>query len=171
MGETTIQAGSAVAEIERLRQVLRLEDGRLFWQVNRKRHLIGSEAGAWQGTGYRQVMVDGRRYLAHRIVFAIVHGRWPVKQIDHINGITSDNRPENLREATVQENSHNTKAHSDGTSGIKGVCWSKAAGKWKVRIMISGKNRFLGYFDDLELAAAAYASAAEKSQGKFAANR
>lgn len=44
---------------------------------------------------------------AHRVAFALMEGRWPNGDIDHINGNRSDNRWSNLRECSRSENLHN----------------------------------------------------------------
>ena len=54
--------------------------------------------------GYRYIRIDGQLYAAHRLAWLYIHGRWPVDQIDHINGIRDDNRLVNLREATNGQN-------------------------------------------------------------------
>ena len=41
-----------------------------------------------------------RIFKAHRIVFAMLHGRWPENELDHANRASSHNAPLNLREAT-----------------------------------------------------------------------
>ena len=54
--------------------------------------------------GYKQGRIDGVAYLAHRVAWAICKGEWPSGVIDHINGDTSDNRIENLRDVSQSEN-------------------------------------------------------------------
>jgi len=46
------------------------------------------------------------KIAAHRMIWAVVHGRWPADgmDIDHINSNTLDNRPCNLEEVTEIEN-------------------------------------------------------------------
>ena len=98
------------------------------------------------GNGYLQGQIFGTMYKSHRVVWAIVHGEWPAGQIDHINGIRDDNRIENLRSVSAQENSRNKKIPSDNTSGVMGVSWSKRYKKWESYIMADGKSKNLGYF-------------------------
>lgn len=50
-------------------------------------------------------------------------GDWPKDQLDHINGVRDDNRIENLREVTSQQNNFNRKPNSNSTSNYKGVSW------------------------------------------------
>lgn len=92
----------------RLHELLRLDEetGYLYWRSHPRAYkgLIGQRAGCCNGKGYRQVRVLGSRFLAHRIVFAMTHGRWPDQTIDHINGEKDDNRPCNLQDVTVNAN-------------------------------------------------------------------
>ena len=115
----------------------------------------GKEAGWVMGNGYRLVSINGEQVLAHRVVFALVHGFWPTKQIDHINGDRLDNRPCNLRQVSPLENNRNTKRRSDNTSGHTGVVWSKLRQKWIATIHCNGKPVHLGIFADKHAAIAA----------------
>ena len=62
--------------------------------------------------------------LFHRVIWAHRYGRLPTGQLDHINGIKTDNRIENLREVTDSENKQNMlyrwKPNKD--TGVPGVC-------------------------------------------------
>tara|TARA_R100000951_G_scaffold90032_1_gene78150 strand:- start:4650 stop:5132 length:483 start_codon:yes stop_codon:yes gene_type:complete len=98
--------------------------------------------------GYRVVWISGVLYKAHRICWKLYHGGCPSDQIDHINGDRGDNRIENLRVVTHQENCKNQKQHSDSTSGVTGVSWKNRDRRWVAQIRVEGKNKHLGYFTD-----------------------
>ena len=66
--------------------------------------------------GYAQVSIGKRKFKAHRVIYAIVHGTMPADEIDHINGDRADNRIENLRDVSRLENMHNSKNRKDNTS-------------------------------------------------------
>ena len=136
------------------------EDGELVWKVsNARRVKIGDIAGSIQrSTGYRRITVNGKRYRAHRLIWFMVHGKFPVDMLDHINGNTLDNRISNLREATQQQNMQNqTKARSDNKSGFMGITPSR--GRFRARIKLNGRSKHLGCFDTPEEAHEAYLAA------------
>jgi hypothetical protein len=89
-------------------------------------------------------------------------------EVDHIDGNPLNNQRSNLRLVTPSQNACNVPRRCDNHSGYKGVGWSKIVGKWRARIMKEGKTRYLGYFDNVEDAAAAYVEAAKKLHGVFA---
>lgn len=107
-------------------------------------------------------------YAAHRLAWLIVTGRWPEHTIDHINGDPSDNRFCNLREATAAENLRHRGIMKSNKSGVKGVHWFKQYNKWRAIIVARGKQIFLGHFDNIEDAKAAYRQAAVELHGEFA---
>ncbi len=173
--------------ISTLREMLRLdaESGRLFW-MERPRHHFSSEkswrifnsqfagkgCGSPEGNGYLQcrITVDGKCQLvkAHRIVWALHYGSWPADQLDHINMDRKDNRPVNLREATNEQNQRNRACRAGSLTGVKGVKFDRARGKFMARITVSGKEMHLGRFDTLNEASLAYAEAAKSLHGEFA---
>ena len=134
-----------------------------FW--NKK--FAGKECGCDNGSGYIVTRIDGMSIKAHRIAFAIFHGRWPVEMVDHINGNKADNLIENLREATRSQNLQNQRRRS-GSSRFKGVTWHSAAKKWHAQIRLDKHNYRLGYFEDERKAAEAYDTAAVEKFGSFA---
>lgn len=107
----------------------------------------GRVAGSENGKGYVRIFVFGRRYLAHRLAWLMVHGEWPQEQIDHVNRIRSDNRIKNIRQATSQMNAQNKGVTSRSKSGVRGVCWVRGKRRWLANIMVDGKRHHLGYFE------------------------
>lgn len=134
--------------------------------------LAGQTAGALdKDRGYIVIRIFGRNYLAHRLVWLYVHGRWPTTKVDHRNRIRHDNRLNNLREATDTQNAQNTSLNSRNTSGHKGVSWNKQKGKWRAVIVVTKKQRHLGHFADLDDAVACRLAAEAQVFGEFAAGR
>jgi hypothetical protein len=106
-------------------------------------------------TGYFAGRIDGRFFFAHRVVFAMTHGHWPVQFIDHENGVRDDNRPGNLRDVSQQQNQQNRQLASTNKSGVIGVHWSGPHGKWRASIKVKRKAQHLGLFSTVAEAAAA----------------
>ena len=89
-------------------------------------------------------------------------------QIDHINQNGLDNRKENLRICTNQQNQYNRKPSSKNISGLKGVSWIKRDKKWCAKLTIDGVVTHLGSFKTKEEAARAYDANAYHYHGEFA---
>jgi hypothetical protein len=76
--------------------------------------------------------------------------------VDHINNIKTDNRLENLQIVTVR---HNSTKDPRGVSKYPGVGWYGKYKKWRARVVVNGKSKFLGYFTNEEEASLAYQKA------------
>jgi HNH endonuclease/AP2 domain len=73
----------------------------------------------------------------------------PGKVVDHINGDSLDNRVENLRVCSQIENGHNrSRLNKNNSSGVRGVSFHKASGKWRAFIRVDRKQIHLGLFDN-----------------------
>ena len=116
---------------------------------------------------YNRVVVSGKAYAFHRLVYLYHFGKLP-KIIDHIDNDRSNNRIENLREVTQQQNCLNRITHRNNKSGYKNVIWHKKTAKWSVVMSVNGERQWLGTYDDLELAGLIANEAREKYHGKFA---
>lgn len=120
----------------------------------------GAQAGHVNADWYREIRVDGRLYLAHRLAWLYVHGQWPIEELDHRNGIRDDNRIANLREATHKQNGENAARRHDNSSGFIGVSWTDKGRKhWVARIAHNKRRREIGRFSTPEEAYAAYLAA------------
>jgi hypothetical protein len=140
------------------------ETGELFWKVNRGMARAGSVAGSLHPAGYILVGVKRKLLRIHRVIWAICYGRWPVGDIDHINGDRADNRIANLREATRQENLRNSKKSATNASGVTGVFWQTRGRRWIAVIGGPGTRtyHYLGCFENFEDAVAARKAAEAK---------
>jgi hypothetical protein len=145
---------------DRLRELLHYdpETGVFTWRVKRRCVEAGAAAGSISPSRYRTIMVAGKNYQAHRLAWLYTTGEWPAEDIDHINGVRSDNRIANLRTCTRAQNSQNTCKRSN-RSGARGVWWHARAQKWAAGITVNYKAHHLGLFDDIESASAAYVDA------------
>jgi hypothetical protein len=136
--------------------------GVFMWCKSRRGIKTGVPLGTDNGFGYLRITVLGRSYYAHRLAWFYVKGTWP-DQIDHINGIKSDNRIENLRDVNVQQNNQNKlKAQKNSDSKVLGVSWHKKAKKWQAHICIYKERKYLGLFDDVNEAHVAYLKEKER---------
>jgi hypothetical protein len=145
---------------ERLIEVLSYDprSGQMTWKVRLSTiRKAGDVAGGSYGS-YSFVTVDKVMYLAHRLCWFYVTGTWPSGEIDHINGIPTDNRWCNLRVVEPRTNQQNMRrAHFDSATGLLGV--SKHGRAYRYQIKVCGKNITRGGFRTPEDAHAAYVEA------------
>ena len=80
-----------------------------------------NSAGSYDKDGYLIVKIKGKQYKAHRLIYALHYGLMPVGVIDHINGIRTDNRIENLRCVTQADNVANTVHTRNTLTGEYGI--------------------------------------------------
>lgn len=144
------------------------ETGLFQWRDTSCKKMRCKPAGCTKENGYVLISADNNIYRAHRLAWLYVHGRWPRKHLDHINGNPSDNRLSNLREATIPENMSNSKRPATNTSGYKGVSWHAGGNKWQAHIRYAGRSVYLGLFPGAKKAHEAYCAAARKLKKEFA---
>lgn len=118
--------------------------------------------------GRLEITIGTQNFMAHRLAWFYVTGKWPVAQIDHRNVMPGDNRWTNLREATNAQNQANRGPQKDNKAGAKGVCWREKRQRWCAQIHVGGRQIFLGEFSQKADAADAYARAARIHFGEFA---
>lgn len=148
---------------EQLRELLHYnpETGDFTWKRSRGPKKAGSRAG--HATDYWRIEIDQRPYMAHRLAWFYVHGSWPERDLDHINGDPLDNRIKNLRDVDASINLQNqVRRPKHNTTGFWGVSWSEAHHKFIAQITTNGKKMHLGYFTDAAEAQAVYLSAKKR---------
>lgn len=109
---------------------------------------------------------DGRTVILHRLIMGLDFGDKRV--VDHINYDVLDNRRENLRVCTYQENSRYSRSRRGSSSKYKGVTWNREKNRWSVFINRGQGSEWLGNFQDEEEAAIVYDCAARIAFGEFA---
>lgn len=112
-----------------------------------------------------RVGIDHARYLVHRIIFKMFYGCEP-PEIDHEDTDFTNNRPGNLRPCEHGPNIANGKRRRKKSGLPKGVVLKQ--GRYYVAVRKHGVSNYVGYFDDVETAHAAYCEAADKFHGEFA---
>lgn len=128
--------------------------GVFVWRTNalkrvRKGDTAGTKSLDKKGKKRIVIGINGQRYLAHRLAFVFMTGKWPsVKlDVDHKDGDGWNNKWKNLRMATRSQNICNKhRRRSDNTSGITGVGWDSKYNKWWARITVNGRIIHLGRF-------------------------
>lgn len=188
MNRWRTEKGRALAEkitFEFLFECLDLDEqtGILRWKVRPDHHFkrgdrdslgwnrkyAGTQAGTGREDSALQIGFYGKSYLYHRVVYAL-HHRLSIEEVpevlDHKDGDRTNNRPSNLRPATVLQNLWNA-TDKKPASGFKGARIHSQSGLWISEIRAHGTRVLLGYFKTPELAAAAYAGAAKILHGEF----
>lgn len=129
----------------------------------------GTVAGSLRPDGYFAIRVEGELFYAHRLAWFYVTGQWPQGEVDHIDGNRTNNRFDNLRVVTREQNCFNSAKPVTNKSGYKGVCLNPTLKRpWVAQISIEGVTRNVGYYSSPEEAHAAYVKAAKTLRGEFA---
>jgi hypothetical protein len=126
------------------------------WCAVPRLNTVYAKRADYSGGRYRNV------YL-HRVIVAAPDG----VVVDHKSGDGLDNRRANLRLASTSQNQQNSHKRSDNSSGVKGVSFNKAHGKWEAEVQMNGLRRRLGLFAKLDDAASAVSVARAELHGVF----
>lgn len=162
-------------EVEQLLEKLKFdkEIGQFIWIKPNKHHpdLMGKIAGCAQESSpnkkYWIIRFNKKAYKRGHLVYFLTHGEWPKPCLDHINGNSLDDRPENFRKATIMENTWNHKSRKRKINLPMGVRIN-ASGTYSARISVNKKRMHLGYFNTIEEAKDIYQKARKEMYGQFA---
>ena len=168
-GQRTTRKAKARPTIEELREYLDYdpETGALTWK---KRPGFRVQQGApicsgLNSKGYKQLQFRGTKFEAHRVAFALHHGRWPSPCCDHIDGNPLNNRADNLRECSVSQNAQNRATQRNSATGVKGV--RQHGSGYQAQVRLNGAI-YSKWFCRLEDAAAYVMQLREQLHGDFA---
>ena len=107
--------------------------------------------------GYLQLTIGRKEYLAHRVIWFMKTGHWPI-QVDHEDHDRRNNVWKNLRDVPSRTNQMNMGKKRTNTSGATGVR-VLPSGKFYAYIMVHRKQISLGSYATLEEAVLARKSA------------
>lgn len=148
--------------------------GRLFWKNPSKYHpdLAGTEAGfarkSRNGKSYWIVKIDGLPHGRGHLIFLSARGRYPRPLLDHRDGNSLNDKPDNLRDATITQNAWNHKKHRRRIDLPMGVRINNSSGRYGARISFNGKQIHLGSFATAIAAQKAYLAKRHELYGEFA---
>lgn len=147
------------------------ETGEIRWNHREgepRFRMAGQVAGTRRRDGRGVIVYKNGFFLSSRVAWAYMTGEWPSHLVDHVDNDPSNDRWENLRAATKTQNGYNKRHRPSSSSSFKGVYYAAHAKKWRAEIAANGNRRHLGYFDNEQEAADAYAAAAHELHGEFA---
>lgn len=116
----------------------------------------------FMNSGYAVATIKGKKVLLHRFIMSAPIGL----EVDHVNGDKLDNRKNNLRLCTRQQNEVNKNPGKNNTSGFRGVVKHKNG--FKAQTYFMKKNIHIGYFKTEEEAVSAYKAKVKELFGEFA---
>lgn len=137
------------------------DNGLFVWVKARKGVRVGSAAGSENKSGYVQIGFEGALYYAHRLAFFFMDGEMPREHVDHVNGVRSDNRWENLRRCSRLQNAQNLAKRGNRKHDLPTGVSPNGSG-FLAQIKSSGKNYYLGTYKTPDEASGAYLIAKAK---------
>lgn len=151
-----------------LDSIFYIDDGLLHWKISPSYVIKQGDKvkGKKDKDGYRTVTYKGKSITIHRAIFIMCHGYSPYC-IGHIDCDKTNNRIENLRKVTRQQNAYNMKLSDKNTSGFKNVTWCKSKRKWLGYVRVNTIKRYVGQFDDINEANRACIAFREANHGEY----
>ena len=169
-------------DIDYLNECFCLDGGDLIWKVRPAHHFKtsgvmtwwnrnfpGKKAGGMGSKGYLQIGLFRKKFLNHRVVFFMHNGEQP-EYVDHIDEDKLNNKPTNLRAASLHQNMQNKGTPKSNSSGIKGVVWNKLSKKWQAQCVVNKITKYGGIFSDIADAEIAVKALRSTLHGEFANN-
>lgn len=156
--------------VEEVREMFSYDpaDGVLRWRLDRSpKARAGAPVGCIHRSGYLVTLIRRKNYQVHRLIWAFVYGCWPPEHVDHVNGVRSDNRLQNIRACSPSENGRNKGRQVNNTTGFKGVSFCSREGRYQTTCRVNGRKKWIGYFDTPEEASIAYEAFAKRHHGEF----
>lgn len=118
--------------------------------------------------GYLNGTLGGVAMRASRVIWKLVTGKDPDREVEHKNRKRGNNRWHNLRLALHHENGRNRNIPANNKSGFVGVIFNKSEQKWKAHVTVKQKRIHVGTFSNKKLAVLARRNAAALHYGEFA---
>ena len=152
---------------EKLKEILEYnpDTGDFFWRNINFTNSIksGDKAGSYNNLGYCKIKINNKLYLAHRLAWLYVYGKFPKHTIDHIDHNTSNIKLSNLRDIKHIDNMENqSTARVNNKTGLLGVYKRSGKHPYRAQIQVKGRKMMLGSFKTAEEAYEAYLNAKRK---------
>ena len=128
--------------IDELRKAFTVDPiaGKIFWAISQQNKKPGDEAGytpvnSGRATGRVLIRYNYKGYARSRLMFALVHGRWPINVVDHIDRNPNNDAIANLRDVTNKENLQNvTKKPTHG------IYWDSSKQSYCIDVCVKDKR-------------------------------
>lgn len=152
---------------EEIRRVFSYKDGKLFWNIKPGPKIrLGSEAGS-PSERYWHIKYKGKSYKRSILIWLYHNERKP-EVVEHKDTNKTNDRIENLRPATQQQNMFNRGSCKNSSSIYKGVSKNNGRGKpWKAEARVGGKHYYLGLHETEIEAAKAYDKFTKDIHGEY----
>ena len=129
----TIEGYENLYEISNLGRVKNLKNGKILKNTLNK-------TNGYYVVGLSKNGKENKKRIHVLIAQAFISNLENKPMVDHIDQVKNNNNIDNLRWATVSQNSMNRYKQSNNKSGYSGVAFRKDSKKWRARIILDGKE-------------------------------